>query len=177
MYRDYQFNNTGRIGDDSVDQSQKTIQNQKMANRLTSNYFSDVLTSDQVHFSTQQPGLMTTGVMGTGISGRLIDNESTLMHSKYTEAGKVQLFERPFLTVPYLGRGSCDPTLESALQQGNRTQDKKCDSRYDILNRHDPANYPFNIQVKNIPIEEDNIALKGWTRSGYNSHNDYYDNK
>jgi hypothetical protein len=32
---------------------------------------------------------------------------------------------RPFLTVPYLGRGACNPTIESQLQQGEMVRDRK----------------------------------------------------
>jgi hypothetical protein len=74
---------------------------------------------------------------------------------------KVQLFTRPFLTVPYLGRGSCDPTLESQLQQGDWVRGKKSVSNLTENNIDTPEAFPLSSSNK---VEE--IALGGWSRGG-----------
>ena len=41
---------------------------------------------------------------------------------------KLQLHQRPFVTVPYLGRGPSKPDLESKLMQGEVITEKKSTS-------------------------------------------------
>ena len=117
----YSFNNMARLGADSTDQTQRNVSNTRFANYTLSNYFSQTLSDDHVNFAIQQPTMSFTGLAnGTGLSGSAVDIDSMLNLKKEDERPleKIQLFERPFLTIPYLGRGSCDPSLESQLQQG-----------------------------------------------------------
>ena len=67
-----------------------------------------------------------------GISANVVDYESALLNKVGAERPleKLQLHQRPFITVPYLGRGNGDPTLESQLQQGENISEKKSVSRY-----------------------------------------------
>lgn len=72
--------------------------------------------------------------------------------------------ERPFVTVPYLCRGSCDPVLESLIQQGEMIHDKKSVST--IMDKSF-GNYSLYLlddnmknHVANYSVEEK--ALNGW---------------
>ena len=124
----YTFNNTDRIGSDSTDQTQDNVSNIKYANHTLTDHFSKFLSDDHVNFATQQPTLSFNGLAnGNGISGNLVESESSLLLKTEQERPleKLQLFQRPFHTVPYLGRGSVDPGLESQLQQGELAGDKK----------------------------------------------------
>jgi len=71
---------------------------------------------------------MFSGTMnGPGLNGSVVDIDTMLSLKKEDERPleKLQLFQRPFVTVPFLGRGSCDTTLESQMQQGQVISDKK----------------------------------------------------
>jgi hypothetical protein len=169
----FMFNNMGRIGNDVTDQTQRTMYNTRFANHTLSNYFSQNLSDGYIEFATKQPTLMVSGtVLGAGINPSGVDTESKLnlnrVHERHFE--KLQLFERPFLTVPYLGRGSCDPGLESQLQQGELVSDKKSVStimeksfsKYSLY----PLDNKMEERVKNPSYMVEEAALDGWVRGG-----------
>lgn len=169
----FMFNNMGRIGNDVTDQTQRTMYNTRFANHTLSNYFSQNLSDEYIQFATKQPTLMVSGtVLGAGINPAGVDTESKLnlnrVHERHFE--KLQLFERPFLTVPYLGRGSCDPALESQLQQGELVSDKKSVStimeksfsKYSLY----PLDNKMEERVKNPSYTVEEAALDGWVRGG-----------
>jgi len=169
----YNFNNMARIGLDSTDQTQKTMQNTRFANYTLSSFFSQNLADDHVQFAIQQPTMTFTGMAyGTGLNGSVVDVDSMLMLKKENERPleRLQLFERPFLTVPYLGRGSCDPTLESQLQQGELVSDKKSVSTIMEKSFAKYALYPTDSKmeerVKNPANTVEEAALNGWVRGG-----------
>ena len=83
---------------------------------------------------------------------------------------KLQLFSRPFVTVPYLGKGSCDPALESRLQQGEPVTEKKSVSTimeksfgaYSLY----PTDSKMENQVKDASHTVEEAAMEGWVRGG-----------
>ena len=83
---DYLFNNLGRIGNDKIDESQKTVHNTRFANHMLSDYFSDNLSDKHVNFATKQPSVQFSGLAhGNGLSGLVIDansNEKRLKEEK-----------------------------------------------------------------------------------------------
>ena len=109
---------------------------------------------------------------GNGVNATVVDDESVLLLKTEQQRAleKLQLFERPFKTVPYLGRGSCDPALESQLQQGELSSDKKSVSTIMEKSFADYSLYPTDDKMKeriNDPstsVEES--ALDGWIRGG-----------
>ena len=170
---DYQFNNMGRIGTDSTDQSQKNLYNTRFTNYTLSNYFSNVVSDSHVQFATQQPTTMFSGIVnGTGLTGGLVDEESKVLYSAENgrPGGHIELFQRPFATIPYLGRGSCDPALESQLQQGETVGDKKSVSTIMEKSFGDYALYPTDDKMKervNDPAKNvEEAAMNGWIRGG-----------
>jgi len=114
----------GRLGTDSTDQTQRNVQNTRFANYMLSDYVSDKTSDSSIQFAVQQPIMM---VDGRYVSPAVIDVNSLLTIKTEQERSfeKIQLFQRPFLTVPYIGRGSACPSLESQLQQGEMVSDKK----------------------------------------------------
>jgi hypothetical protein len=163
----------GRLGSDATDQSQRNLYNTRFANHTFANYFSDTPSDAHVRFATSQPTVMTSGtVLGAGINGAFVDDESTLNLAKVQERHyeKLQLFQRPFLTVPYLGKGSCDTTIESQLQQGEVVSDKKSTStimetsfaKYSLY----PTDDAMEARVKNPSTSIEESALEGWVRGG-----------
>tara|TARA_B110000967_G_C18901767_1_gene576094 strand:- start:1161 stop:1580 length:420 start_codon:yes stop_codon:yes gene_type:complete len=109
---------------------------------------------------------------GNGIGGQVVDNESNLLLKTEQERAleKLQLFERPFKTVPYLGRGSCDPALESQLQQGEMMSEKKSVSTIMEKSFADYSLYPtdnkMEKQVSDASHTVEEAALDGWIRGG-----------
>ena len=172
----YFFDNLGRIGADSTDNTQRTTSNTKFANYMLSNYQGEILSDSHVNFAVKQPNIMFSGIThGKGLNGTAVEIDSQLLIKNENERPleKLQLMQRPFLTIPYLGRGSCNPTLESQLQQGEIVSDKKSVntisektfSQYTIYHSDDKM-----IQRANDPthtIEE--YALDGWVRGGMSS--------
>lgn len=169
----YTFNNMGRIGNDVTDQTQRNVYNTRFANHTLSNFFSQNVSDGHIQFATNQPTLMVSGtVLGAGVNSAVVDDESKLNLKKVDERHfeKLQLFERPFLTVPYLGKGSCDPMLESQLQQGELVSDKKSVSTIMEKSFASYALYPTDSKmeerVKNPAYTVEEAALNGWVRGG-----------
>ena len=76
-----------------------------------------------------------------------------------------------FLTIPYLGRGSCDTDAESQLLQGENITDKKSIST--VMDKSflkytmQPTDEKMVQSVNDFTVEES--ALDGWVRGGMTS--------
>ena len=165
----YLFNNISGIRSDMTDQTQQNIQNTRFGAYTVSNYFSENPSDYQMKFASSQPGLyVSDGGVSGGIAPSVIDIESRLFTPAADHA--VQLFQRPFATVPYLGRGSGDPTLESRLQQGEMVADKKSVSTISELSYIDYSTYPMMDSLKqkigNPANSVQELAMDGWVRGG-----------
>ena len=167
---DYTFHQSGRLGNDTIDNTQKTLQNTQYLNSVLSNYNSDKSSTAYVDFATQIPGMMVSGMNGgNGLGGNSVEHESELFWKTQNERSleKLHLYERPFLTIPFMGRGSVDPTLESQLMQGENVRGKKSVSTVMEQNFNPLDKYPLDSEKKakfGNTIEE--LALDGWTRGG-----------
>ena len=167
---DYTFHQSGRLGNDEVDKTQRTIQNTRYLNSVLSHYSEDKSSSAYVDFAMQYPGMMVSGTNGgLGLGGMSVDHESNLLWKSDPQRPheKLQLHERPFLTIPYLGRGSVDPTLESQLFQGETVRGKKSVSTVMEKNFNPIDQYPMDAAKKakaGHTVEE--YALDGWSRGG-----------
>lgn len=124
----YAFQNMARIGLDTCYTQQRDIENANYTTYMTRNFFaSDCRMASPRQLATSQPGIMYSGGYGSGAGGCNIDTSSRLLigtiqtHPKC----KIDLFSRPFCSVPYLGRGSVSPITESMIQQGENTMSKK----------------------------------------------------
>ena len=58
----YTFNNTGRIGADSTDQSQRNTTITHYANYMLTDHFSSTLSDNHVKFAMQQPTMNFNGL-------------------------------------------------------------------------------------------------------------------
>lgn len=170
---DYKFQQSGRLGDDQTDQTQKAMQSSRYLDNVMNHYSGDKMTKSYVDFATQYPGMMVSGTNGGfGLGGSAVDAESNLLWKSDPQRPleKLQLFPRPFLTIPYLGRGSCDPTIESQLMQGETVRGKKSVSTVMESNFMPLDQYPLDSQKRakaGDTIEE--LALDGWNRGGKSS--------
>lgn len=171
---DYTFNNSGRLGNDPVDKTQKTIQNTRYLNSVLSHYGGEK-SDAYINFATKYPGMMASGnVSGLGLGASAVDAETNLLWKSDPQRPyeKLQLHERPFLTIPYLGRGSVDPNLESQLMQGETVRGKKSVSTVMEQNFSPLDTYPLDSEKRakaGNTIEE--LALDGWSRGGKSARN------
>ena len=118
---DFAFNNISRIGDDSCSQDINSIENAQACSYLLQNYFTqDCSMSKARQLAVTQPCINYSGTMGSDICGSNIDDSSRLLIGTIQTHPRcrIDLFQRPFATVPFLGRGSVCPILEAQIQQG-----------------------------------------------------------
>lgn len=168
---DYTFFNISRIGNDATDYSQRTIQNTNYSNYMLSNFYGNG--DSFIAFAAETPTMNVVGVNGgSSVGGAKIDDDSQLhlQNEQGRTGGKIQLSERLFATVPYLGRGSCDPTLESKLLQGDIVSGKKSVSTISETTYVDYYNYPLIEDLRNSVTNPNHLieeaAMNGWVRGG-----------
>lgn len=167
------FENMSRIGNDECCISQTDIQNVAASNYLTQNFFaSDCSMKSPIELATSQPGIMYNGGFNSGAGGCNIDDSSRLLIGSIQTNPKSQidLFHRPFATVPFLGRGAVNPVMESQIQQGEMLTNKKS------VNTLSEKSYIKYYQTPLLPAVKEsynNSATKiesdansGWVRGG-----------
>ena len=160
---DFSFNNMSRIGNDSCCIDQNSIQNSLSCSYLLQNYFTkDCNMSNAKALATQQPCINYSGTMGSDICGSNIDASSKLLIGtiQTNPKCKFDLFQRPFVTVPYLGRGSVDPNLESQIQQGEAITNKRTVTRLTEKSYAKYLHTPLIPQVKEN-IQNPNNLIEG----------------
>jgi len=174
MSRDsnYTFYNIDRVEDDQTTRTQKELQNGRFSSYATTNYFSENSGETQIQFATEQPAIMPNSITGSGVGANNIDGESSLLHDKDNarHLGRLNLMQRQFTTVPYLGRGSVDPSLELQMLEGEPMGDKKSTST--IMSQsfmgHTlyPTNQDMEERVADSRLNVEESAMKGWVRGG-----------
>ena len=166
----YTFNSMASLKADIPDQTQQNVQNTRFGNYSVANYFSQYGSTSQVQFASEIPGFVVSD--GFSVSPSVIDIESKLFNKIESERSneKVQLFERPFRTVPYLGRGGGDPTLEAQLQQGQNIRELKSVATVSEKPYIDYQSYPMRDDLRshitNPAFSVEEVAMNGWTRGG-----------
>ena len=171
------FDNITRIGEDTCGLSQSNVQNTHAIDYRLQNYFlKDCDMSNPIHFATSQPNVNYTGMAGVGsgvgAGGCVVQQSSDLLIGSIQTNPKcrLNLQQRPFLTVPFLGRGKGNPTVESGLQQGTMNENKKSVNPSSETSHLKYSNYPLIEPLANSVtntqylVEQD--AAKGWIRGG-----------
>ena len=168
----YSFYNMARIENDDTTKTQHTLQNERFSDYTTTNYFSQNPSDSQIQFATEQPAVVPTGVTGAGLSGDQVQGESSLLleNENARNLGRLNLMQRQFLTVPYLGRGSADPSLELQLLEGEPIGEKKSTSTVMSQSFMGYTLYPTNEDMENRTTDSkytvEESAMKGWVRGG-----------
>jgi len=166
----YTFNTMANLKADLPDQSQQNVQNTRFGSYNVANYFNGFTSTSQVQFASEIPGFVVSN--GFSVAPSMIDIESKLFNNIESERPqeKLQLFERAFRTVPYLGKGGGDPTLEAQLQQGQMIRDLKSVATVSETPYIDYNNYPIRddlrSQLTNPANSIEEIAMNGWRRGG-----------
>lgn len=164
----YTFDGLTRLGDDAYDISERNIQNSHFNTHLTTNYYGcDV--NKPLSFALNQPNVFYTG----GFIGECnVDNDSNLrIGSIQTHpTSKISLQQRPFATVPYIGRGAPRPVVEARLQQGDYIRNRKsCGTISDtaVHHRHYTPLVPsLESTISNASNLVEEVAHQDWIRGG-----------
>jgi len=122
------FNSSDRIGFDNSCRDMNDLQNTLYSSHLLQNfYLGDTQMKGPIAFATQQIGINYKGSFNTDYAGSNVDDSSNLLIGTINThpRSRISLFQRPFATTPFLGRGSSCPILESQLQQGDTVTNKK----------------------------------------------------
>jgi hypothetical protein len=185
-YSGYTFDNMSRIGLDCCNISQTDIQNVVACNYLTQNFFaSDCSMKNPIALATTQPGIMYNGGFNAGAGGCNIDESSKLLIGSIQTHPKchIDLFQRPFATVPFLGRGSVNPIIESQILQGEQITNKRSvnllSEKSYIKYHHTPLLPAIQQKIDDSTKKIENDASDGWIRGGVPSReltrdNDYF---
>ena len=166
----FTFDNLTGINDDSCGISERDIQNQNFGSYSVQNYFlKDCGMSNPINFATKQPNVFYKGSHG-GLGGCNIDKDSKLKLGTIQTNPKcrISLQQRPFLTVPFLGRGPSRPIVESRLMQGGYTGDRKsCKNLMEKTIKVNQELVPtLKATIQNpVNLIEDSAA-EGWIRGG-----------
>ena len=168
----YVFNNLTRWGNDKTAINARDVQNSDIGTYNTTNYFLKHCGMEQpMKLATSQQGiLLNSGPGNCDAGGCNIDNDSNIKIATIQTSNKsrINLHQRQFLTVPYLGRGPCYPTLENKLKLGKSIKISKEKKR--ITEKQFPNQMPLlpnikrNIQNTKHIIESD--VNKDWVRGG-----------
>jgi len=167
----YTFFNESRNGNDVEYIDQKTIQNINGSNYLFQNFFAqDTTMQKPIYVATQQPSMFYKGsVGGLGQNGYNIEENSQLtIGSLQTHPkARIDLVQRPFLTVPFLGRGNVDPVMESQIILGESYTNKKSFNQLSEQSYLPFSNTPLIPSIKNTIsnpqylVEETDGSVRG----------------
>tara|TARA_B110000285_G_scaffold87448_1_gene100287 strand:+ start:6743 stop:7324 length:582 start_codon:yes stop_codon:yes gene_type:complete len=187
--KDYMFNNMARIGNDNCDLSQRNLQSTKKADYLLTNFgASDCLMKNSIDIALSQPNINYSGTKQMALEGCNVDTNSNLMLGGVQTNPKcrIDLQERPYLTVPYLGRGAGNPVLESQLAQGEQYSSRKSidpSSEKSYIPLSHPDLIPSLASTVTNPANlVEGVAAEGWIRGGVPSREltkdyDYFSGK
>ena len=168
---DYKFYKTTRLGDDSCDQSQRTLQNSEASTYMLNNFRPACPMSSAIDFATSQINVNFTGSHPVGIGGCNIDESSELTINDITKPKcRISLFQRPFATVPFLGRGKSNAVLESQIQQGDYANNRKSafpSSEFSYSPYYlTPLIPSLQATISNPANLVEGVAADGWIRGG-----------
>jgi hypothetical protein len=168
---DYNFYQTTRLGDDRTDFSQHILQNSEYANYMLDGFRPACPLSSAIDFATSQPNINFTGSFHTSVGGANIGESSQLLINDLSKSKcRISLTQRPYSTVPYLGRGKCDPVLESQIQQGDFANNKKSINPSSEVSYLQYSQTPLLPTVKSTISNPANLiennAAEGWIRGG-----------
>ena len=168
---DYTFNNITRLGDDKLDLSQRSVQNSNASSYMLDNFRPACPMGSAIDFATSQPNVNFTGSHQVGIGGCNIDENSNLLLSTLNRPKcRISLLQRPYLTVPFLGRGQGDIILEAQMQQGDFANNKKSINPSSEIShmtyRHTPMIPSLHATISNPANLIEGVAAEGWIRGG-----------
>lgn len=169
------LHHTSRSHDDKCYQDIQTLQSMGPGSYQVRNHYDcDKRIKNTVHNATEN--VMMHFKNGYDVACDAIDDSSRLRIGATRKFPKCpnQLFTRPFLTVPYMGRGPGNMDLESQLTPGEHTSVKRSVntlSGVTIPHYFTPLvpHLQFNVQNPEHIVQE--TVDQSWVRGGTNSRN------
>jgi len=177
------FANTTRIGVDECSVDQRTMQNTQISNYNLQNFFlAECGMKKPIEFATSQPAVnYKGGHLGAGGCNVDVNSELLLGGVQTHPKSKVELYKRPFLTVPFLGRGSVDSVDESRIMQGERETNRRSVNRLGEKTYMNYTSTPLltsiSDRVTNSMYSVEESASSTWVRGGAASRDVYRDIK
>lgn len=170
----YTFDSMSRIGNDEPSIDQRNIQNKANIGYTLENFYASCPMNTAKDFALKQPNVFFSGSHEGGINGCVVDDNSELKYSILSKpACKLTLETRPFLTVPYLGRGEADPELELQIRTGENFLNKKTVNNTSEVSFIEYKNYPLLDSLQKTVTNPNNLiedaAYDGWVRGGMSS--------
>ena len=167
----FNFYQNSRLGDDKTDLSQRTLQNSDYATYILDSFRPSCPMSSAIDFATSQPNINFKGSFQTSVGGANIGDSSHLLINDLSRPKcRLSLNERPYCTVPYLGRGKCDPVLEAQMLQGDFANNKKSINPSSEVSYLQYSQTPMLPSVKATISNPANLiesnAAEGWIRGG-----------
>lgn len=167
----FTFFNNSRLDNDKCSLDQRNIQNKSSSDYVLENYYPSCPMTSAIKFATNQPSVFYSASHQLGIGGCNVTTNSELKYTNLTRPKcKINLLERPFLTVPYLGRGSCNVDLESQIKQGDTLINKKSvnltSETSHIKYRHYPLIPSIESSITNPNNLVESVAADDWVRGG-----------
>jgi hypothetical protein len=170
---DFTFHGMSRIGNDSSCLDQTSMQNAQACSYLLQNYFApDCGMTGAKELAVSQPGINYSGSFSMGAGGCNVDESSQLLIGgiQTHPRTRIDLFGRPFVTVPYLGRGAVDPIVESEIRHGESVTNKRSVTRLgekSYLKYHTtPLIKEVKERIQNPSRMIEGMASDGWIRGG-----------
>ena len=148
----------------------QTVQSLGPGKYHTSNhYHCDCMAPEMIKTATSLPYVFVKN--GYGAASCVVDEGTKLRVGKTKKFPKCpnQLFTRPYLTVPYMGRGSGDMNLETELQPGEDTSARRqCNVLSGVTIPHffTPLVDHLAENVQNPVHIVEEAADEGWVRGG-----------
>lgn len=166
----YTFDSLTGLTDDSCSISEREMQNQNYGSYNVQSFFlNDCGMRKSINFATQQPNIFYKGGHG-GLGGCNVDSDSKLKigTTQTNPKCRISLQQRPFMTVPFLGRGPSRPIVETQLMQGGYTGEKKsCKSLTEKTLRPNQDLVPsLKATIQNPVNLVESSAAEGWIRGG-----------
>lgn len=169
----FNFDQLSRIGNDFTTYTQENIMNTNLANYMTYNPYS-MDCKGAMEFATAQPNVFMNGTYGIGPGGCNIAESNLLEKSVLTNPNiKISLHERPYKSVPYLGKGNVDVTLENSLLWGDDLREKKTSIKLNEKTYFSLEHYPL---MNADSMTDPNKHIESWVRGGVHSR-EIYKNK
>lgn len=133
--------------------SERQLQSQAFSN-YTTEYYNSTTPEQAKSFATEQPYVnYTMGKNTVGLHGSSVDDFSNLMKSETTNIkGKICLSTRPYLSIPFLGRGQHVGTIfdhEETLRFGDQNSNRKTAIGLSEVSTNPEETFPMINEVKN----------------------------
>lgn len=137
--------------------------------QLANHFQCECLIPDAVETATRNPAVFFKN--GVDVDGCVIDSSTKLRIGKTRKFPKCpdQLFTRPYLTVPFMGRGSGNMNLETRIVPGEDTSSKRqCNVLSGVTIPHffTPLVPHLNDNVQNPEHLVEEVADDNWIRGG-----------